>query len=1675
MNKSTLIKYLLFNKDDTESINDIYFNNVELLLRLDATVNSLGFPFYKDYSSRQRQIRYFKGTSSQSEISFIDRNTLNYPVDTNIDTINNFVYIPNKYNHTKRTAELNIKEFYTDTKSSYFEVMLNGQQPISFGSDDFTIEISFFADEVALPWKYQTLFSFSNIFAVSNNLTLENLDTYIVNHGNGYGLYLANDTLKFYDGNAEYLIASNIEKLTWYHIAIQRNNNKLEMFVNFNKINSYSNYNRVFNYTNNLNQNTIDKRISIGASNYYESLVVSPLGFNYFNGLTTKNHVDMSFSGGLSNFRITKGIARYKQSFYNSSLPFYITDIDNKIDDYYSETILNLPFTFDLFDYSQYKSHFLNREQLKKTLPLTTGYLNLDGKNKYETKNIPVNLNTEEWTLEFYYTLFFNSEPYLGTTSGSSQIQAISKTDRKTLTAYEALLDLVPGNANPQIDNRINIVALKSNNKKVLNIDIRWLTESYFFNVFEASYINSGNYISLKASTDGTNWLTTSTARRWTPDSQNRTPINIPADDLILFEHSLLNNNTLKIQSAYEEPNTHVAIERFNNFIYVFINGTLVNTLPFPYTLYFENNNLQAVISDYFFDNIELYNSTLGKYILSLAIKGLRITNKARYSTSVTNEYFAYHNTFNLALNSGVFSPPRFKIINILKNINLPSVSSNTVSWSVYLSQAVDLLELEDFTLTQLQGVENANLISITKNNDYIYTVTASTGNNNGLLGLNFIDKRTLKYKDKNKYVSEYVGELSFEGEMYVINKSAPIPLLTSGSSPYINSAFTVNIKFDSSISIYDFERIGIVNGTITNNLVLNQDTHEYQITVTPVAQEPTIVQALEGTGITDTNIISQKSNTLTRIYSSYFPILQCPLNNIYTFNDLSPSRLTLTETVINNTLFNTNIAPFGESSSLEVNPNLEQSGLNFSNFNAIGSTNDSINQNWTLEFFLRIDSSSNKTSHIFSIEDQATGICILAQNKKLVIQRSITNSTPLFTNLNIADIDTNQFIDWSDTSKTKQEKYPHFAITKQDNTYRFYRNGVRIQLIQSNINIDVTKGNIIIGYYKNRVTDINYFLSNLKLTLGKALYTSAFVDIPGLPYTILPNIADITELISYISIYSNNAKANVAREGNIITLKFTSIVNLINLPVVTIGTKLADVVYINNFTYSATVLVDNTFNEGSVLFKISILNEPNLPDKEFTKTTNNSSVIVKTQPLTANIYTFDENNSNYIINIDIDFNQETLTPLTLDLLTTNNCIVSNLFKYSNQNKYTLTLIGLSTGNVSLKLEENKLKDISGIFNIESNTFTRDVVVPAYIPDTYWDNVIFLLQPENNIFDESLSQTEITVNNVSLTSSNSPTGLSKSLYFNGKNSSLNFTLSESLPSTIDYTIEFFIFIQKSSVIKLAKPTILPATNVHSTDFVANWNPVENATAYKLDVSNASTFNTYLPGYKSLLLDNINTFKVGDLNSNNVPIIANNYFVSSRGFTNKIKYDNKANIGFYLNVSLDNNFTKKLYCYNDNFIQSKYTEIENIANLVHIDNNNSVINSNNTLENSNNTNSNLVTGLLTQENYPRLLYILEEDNIRLYNKEGYVLPGIIDEVNVSMWSHIALVNTNNKCYLYRDGEFTDSVKNVAWTNTNTTIGFLLGHINALITGIRITKGIARYTSNFQIPLLPYSKN
>jgi hypothetical protein len=1643
MEGKTLAKYLASADATNSVVEDVYFNDVILLISGSASDNSRGLPFSRDYSRFQRHVKNFTGTSIDSAI--------NYPT-TGIPTlagVSSCLRIPNAVNRISRAAELNLGQGESLVKPSYCDVQLSGySEGFSLGTDNFTIDLSFYVDTI---YPVQTVFGMGACIQINAG---DYRQTPIISTGNnstnGYGLFLLNTDLYFYSKGATFKInTSPIAVNQFYTVAIVREANQLKTYINFTQTNIYAfSYNLTFNAADNAD--TALTRLSLGAPLLADSLI----------GFISTNMIDASFSGGISNFRITKTVSRYPSSFYNYTLPLPKNAVANRVDASYADTLFNFPLQFDAYNYAPNFKRLSNTELRKKVPNFNSGFLELEGNTTYTSEQITTNLSTSRWTMELYLGLFENNAGLL---------------QNKTLEEWLSL-----NISDTDGVEKVNLLSLTSNNKLVASIDFS------FYSDLQNSSRRLGAYLSFSCSEDGINWKTFSseTGNLVTRRGSTLTDYVLPSTDILFYNNGSINSNittsTVKIASVFGEPNTHLAVSREDGFLYFYINGVNVKTVAYAGTLYQETNKLELKFGSLY----QPWVSSSGGATRTLGVKGLRVTNANRFvSSTVPNDYFYNHCLQPLPLTTNVLTHPKARILAIVTVVTTPSISTSTCQWYVYLAQAVDNLVLADFSLSQIEGVAGAALTTIVKNNELEYVVTATTGTGNGKLGLNFVDRRTVRYKGISTLISNYTGELSFEGQSYVINKNAPVPTITSGSSPYINEAFSCTITWDAAITTFDISKIGVSNGVLSNLNLIDELKQTYQFNITPEKQGVVYVQALEGAGITDSNISSSKSNLLARIYAESFPILQLPFQLSTTINDVSPNQYQLAEIVTNNTLFSSTVFPIGTDSSLAVVPQLEQSGLTYDNFEAIGQSSSLVlTGDWTIEFHYRGNTfSPQNTAHLFSVEKSGFGFAVLAVNGNIVMARSIDLPTSLFSGVTLAETDVFSgnnpvYPAYENGAYTLQQKFPHFAITKKGNVYRFYRNGVRIGLVQSGNVINISSGDLKIGYYKNRVTQAPYFLSNLRLTVGKALYTAYQHDVPLIPYPLVTNILDVTELLDYISLVSDNYVSNKAVNGNTLSLTFNSIIELTNLPVVTILGQSADVVNTQYNTYVATLLLENEVTDQKVYFNIAIHNEPSLPNKDFSATTNNTAVFVENSPFTIVFATTQSNDNSYKLYATVTLNKDA-PAFSLAALTLTNCIVGGLLKASNNNSYSFEIQALTSGTFSVSVAANTVASAIGTLNQASNTLTRTAVVPDYLPDPYYNQTLLLLQPTGtNIVDESQYEVTLAVNNVDVVGDEYPTGLLKSMRFNGQGSSIVATLQQPLSANQDYCIEFYIYLSSLTTFSLSAPIASPASSVTPTSFDISWSDIVGATDYVVDISNTSDFSRKVDGFDNKLVGDVNSVSVTSDSAIESPEVAENRVKGANGFV--AEWQKRAgSIGYKVYTSLSSTFNTSIQAVSGLFTRSNNIVIGSAADAVEYVPE-PIVGDVNSLSGSSYNSDSILQGILSSgQHNPRIFAFNDEATIRCYKSQpNYTSPMVAEDIEPKKWFHLALTNKNGYSRLFVEGELRDKTKNINmnWTE-NLNIGYSITNFSGYIQSFRVTLGQSRYTTDFLPPNLPLPKN
>jgi hypothetical protein len=506
------------------------------------------------------------------------------------------------------------------------------------------------------------------------------------------------------------------------------------------------------------------------------------------------------------------------------------------------------------------------------------------------------------------------------------------------------------------------------------------------------------------------------------------------------------------------------------------------------------------------------------------------------------------------------------------------------------------------------------------------------------------------------------------------------------------------------------------------------------------------------------------------------------------------------------------------------------------------------------------------------------------------------------------------------------------------------------------------------------------------------------------------------------------------------------------------------------NNSYSASYLVESIDTDGLVPFSITVPSQLGISEVAFDNTTNNSFVTIDNNPLECVITSDAPNDSSNIFDIDVVFSEDSL-PLDLSHLTTTNCNLSNLYKYPSDNRYKITVSAISTGSVSIKMLANTLVDTASNYNIESNTFTRSVVVPVYIPDPYWSNVTLLLQPTTSNINDLSTISTVTNTNVIVTSDTSPAGLASSMKF-GNASSLDIA-GATLPANTPYTLEFFIYVNSKTSLRLSSPTLNPANNLSTNKFDISWNSVPDTASYILDVAYNPQFSQYVPGFKHKNTGLATSLTVSSIVSADFPRIKEVQYLSDKGFMLNWDYPRLDTIAYSLEISKDLNFNETLSAYSPKVVTNNFEVVGDLEDLEILSSAQISAQSTLLVDNAVSGTGSVVTGILKDaSSFPQIDYFLEESSIRVYKDDGYATPAIIEDVELFKWSHVALVNSNRYTYLYIDGELVDKTKNLAFSE-DLIMGHNIGFFKGYITGVRITKGVQRYVGDsYIVPTLPF---
>jgi hypothetical protein len=202
--------------------------------------------------------------------------------------------------------------------------------------------------------------------------------------------------------------------------------------------------------------------------------------------------------------------------------------------------------------------------------------------------------------------------------------------------------------------------------------------------------------------------------------------------------------------------------------------------------------------------------------------------------------------------------------------------------------------------------------------------------------------------------------------------------------------------------------------------------------------------------------------------------------NNSTTFTDSSSDARTVTRT---NTVISTTQSKFGGSSAYFSNSGTDAL--------AVTNTFNLSECDWTVEFFFylnNLDGISNNP-RLFSIEKSGESWGIL-----------LYDSAPArFASWNRfgtgSSVEMYDYINSSNRQEISLTTWHHFAMTKDNNTYRMFFNGYQIGMKAESSytpsgNVVLTIGGCRLNYQYNK---LNAYMDDFRVITGKALYTSNF------------------------------------------------------------------------------------------------------------------------------------------------------------------------------------------------------------------------------------------------------------------------------------------------------------------------------------------------------------------------------------------------------------------------------------------------------------------------------------------------------------------------------------------------------------------------------------------------------
>lgn len=200
---------------------------------------------------------------------------------------------------------------------------------------------------------------------------------------------------------------------------------------------------------------------------------------------------------------------------------------------------------------------------------------------------------------------------------------------------------------------------------------------------------------------------------------------------------------------------------------------------------------------------------------------------------------------------------------------------------------------------------------------------------------------------------------------------------------------------------------------------------------------------------------------------------------------------------------------------------------------------------------------------------------------------------------------------------------------------------------------------------------------------------------------------------LTSVSIASDNATTDLAREGDEITLSITSSEDLSADPTVTIAGNNATVTSLTTSTFEATYTMTDNDEEGEVTFNINYSDGAENAGTEVTMTTDESTVTYDTtSPSVVLSASIGEATNDESFELTMTFTTS-VTGFTEEDITLTNATASDF--NGSDDVYSVTITPLEEGDVLIGVAAEVAQDASGNSNVAATTYetTYDVTAPT--------------------------------------------------------------------------------------------------------------------------------------------------------------------------------------------------------------------------------------------------------------------------------------------------------------------------------------------------------------------------